>query len=40
VSNGFGLTTFGEDSQYGSDQFAKYGYPQFIGKTYNNPCAT
>jgi hypothetical protein len=40
VSSGFGLTDFGQDKQYGSDQFAKYGYPQFIGKTYNNPCAT
>jgi hypothetical protein len=39
VSSGFGLTDFGQDKQYGSDQFAKYGYPQFIGKTYNNPCA-
>jgi hypothetical protein len=33
------VTTFGEDAQYGTDQFAKYGYPQFIGRTYNNPCA-
>jgi hypothetical protein len=32
-------STFGEDAQYGTDQFAKYGYPQFIGATYNNPCA-
>ncbi len=40
VSSGFGLTTFGEDAQYGTDQFATYGYPQFIGATYNNPCAT
>ena len=34
------VTTFGQDKQYGTDQFAKYGYPQFIGRTYNNPCAT
>jgi hypothetical protein len=34
-----GVTTFGKDKQYGTDQFAKYGYPQFIGRTYNNPCA-
>ena len=33
-----GLTTFGKDKQYGKDQFATYGYPQFIGATYNNPC--
>jgi hypothetical protein len=38
-SSGFGLTDFGQDSQYGTDQFATYGYPQFIGQTYNNPCA-
>jgi hypothetical protein len=38
VSSGFGLTDFGQDAQYGSDQFATYGYPQFIGATYNNPC--
>ena len=33
-----GVTTFGKDKQYGKDQFATYGYPQFIGATYNNPC--
>jgi hypothetical protein len=38
--SGFGLTAFGQDAQYGSDQFAQYGYPQFIGRTYDNPCAT
>jgi hypothetical protein len=35
-----GVTTFGRDKQYGTDQFATYGYPQFIGATYDNPCAT
>jgi hypothetical protein len=40
VSSGAGLTDFGQDKQYGKDQFAKFGYPQFIGKTYDNPCAT
>jgi hypothetical protein len=30
--------TFGKDAQYGTVQFAKYGYPQFISKSYNNPC--
>ena len=40
VSHGSGLTTFGQDKQYGTDQFATFGYPQFIGQTYNNPCAT
>ena len=32
--------TFGKDAQYGTVQFAKYGYPQFIGPTHHNPCAT
>jgi hypothetical protein len=40
VSSGTRLTDFGQDKQYGTDQFAKYGYPQFIGRTYDNPCAT
>ena len=31
-------STFGKDAQYGTVQFAKYGYPQFIGPTHNNPC--
>jgi hypothetical protein len=30
--------TFGKDAQYGTVQFAKYGYPQFIGPSHNNPC--
>ena len=39
VSSGSGVvTTFGKDAQYGTVQFAKYGYPQFIGRSYNNPC--
>jgi hypothetical protein len=40
VSSGAGLTDFGRDKQYGKDQFALLGYPQFFGRTYNNPCAT
>ena len=40
VSSGFGVTDFGQDKQFGTNQFATYGYPQFIGRTYNNPCAT
>ena len=40
VSHGPGLTTFGKDKQYGTNQFTTYGYPQFIGATYNNPCLT
>ena len=30
--------TFGKDAQYGTVQFAKLGYPQFVGPTRNNPC--
>jgi hypothetical protein len=30
--------TFGKDAQYGTNQFAKYGYPEFIGPSHNNPC--
>jgi len=33
-----GVTTFGQDKQFGTVRFAEYGYPQFIGATYNNPC--
>jgi hypothetical protein len=35
VSSG---VTFGQDKQYGTDQFATLGYPEFIGPTHNNPC--
>jgi hypothetical protein len=31
-------STFGKDAQYGTVQFAKYGYPQFISPSHNNPC--
>jgi len=40
VSSGAGLTDFGQDKQYGTDQFAKLGFPQFIGRTYTNPCSS
>jgi len=30
--------TFGRDAQYGTDQFATYGYPQFVSPAHNNPC--
>ena len=39
VSSGSGLTTFGKDAQYGTNQFTTFGYPQFIGPSHNNPCA-
>ncbi len=38
MSHGPGLSTFGKDAQYGTDQFNTFGYPQFIGPTHNNPC--
>jgi hypothetical protein len=38
VSRGLGLSTFGRDAQYGTDQFSVDAYPQFIGPTHNNPC--
>jgi hypothetical protein len=38
VSSGFGVTDFGKDAQYGTDQFNQDGYPQFIGATHFNPC--
>ena len=37
---GSGLTTFGKDAQYGTNQFNTFGYPQFIGPSHNNPCCS
>jgi hypothetical protein len=31
--------TFGKDAQYGTNGFNTFGYPQFISKSHNNPCA-
>jgi hypothetical protein len=31
--------TFGKDAQYGTNQFQTLGYPEFISKSHNNPCA-
>ena len=31
--------TFGKDAQYGKNGFNIFGYPQFISKSHNNPCA-
>jgi hypothetical protein len=39
VTNGLFANTYGKDAQYGTDQFATYGYPQFISPIHNNPCA-
>jgi hypothetical protein len=38
VSSGFGVSNLGKDAQYGTDQFAAFGYPQFIGPKHTNPC--
>ncbi len=38
VRHGRGVNNFGRDAQYGSNQYENLGYPQFIGKTYNNTC--
>jgi hypothetical protein len=33
-----GVNDFGGDAQYGTDQQATYGYPEFIGPTMDNTC--
>jgi hypothetical protein len=38
VSSGLGVSTFGKDKQYGTNQFNTFGYPQFIGPLHTNPC--
>ena len=35
-----GVNAFGKDAQYGTNQIAKYGYPEFIGRTLPNNCQT
>jgi hypothetical protein len=40
VTNGLFANDFGQDGQYGTDQFAAFGYPQFIGATHTNQCAS
>jgi len=39
VSAGFLLNTYGKDAQYGTNQFATLGYPEFEGPVHNNTCA-
>ena len=36
--HGPGVNDFGGDAQYGTDQFAAYGYPAFEGPVMNNTC--
>jgi hypothetical protein len=38
VSSGPGVNNLGQDAQYGSDQFATFGYPEFIGPIQPNTC--
>jgi hypothetical protein len=38
VSSGIGVNDFGKDAQYGSNQFATQGYPEFWGPTQDNSC--
>lgn len=33
-----GANTFGKDAQYGTNQAATLGYPEFMGPVYNNTC--
>jgi hypothetical protein len=40
VTTGEFANDYGQDAQYGTDQFATYGYPQFIGATHTNQCAS
>ena len=39
VSSGTGVSTFGQDRQYGRDQFSTLGYPEFEGKLRPTSCA-
>jgi hypothetical protein len=39
VSGGFALNTFGQDAQYGTNQFSTLGYPEFEGPVHKNTCA-
>jgi hypothetical protein len=38
VSSGAGVNDFGQDAQYGSDQIATLGYPEFEGPVMKNTC--
>ena len=39
VSSGFFVNNNGKDAEYGTNQFATLGYPEFEGAVQNNPCA-
>jgi hypothetical protein len=38
VNSGTGVNAFGQDGEYGTDQQAALGYPEFIGAVMNNTC--
>ena len=38
MSAGFLLNTYGKDAQYGTNQFATLGYPEFVGPVHKNTC--
>ncbi len=40
VSSGAGVNDYGKDAQYGTNQAATLGYPEFIGPTMSNTCST
>jgi hypothetical protein len=40
VSSGSGANDFGKDSQYGTDQVAALGYPEFEAPVHSNTCTT
>ncbi|HEV8065446.1 MAG TPA: hypothetical protein VGP46_11465 [Acidimicrobiales bacterium] len=35
-----GVNDFGKDAEYGTNHLSQFGYPEFIGKTYSNVCAS
>jgi len=38
VTSGEGVNSFGGDAQYGTNQVARLGYPEFESQLYNNTC--
>ena len=39
VSSGRGVNDYGQDAQYGSDQIATLGYPEYEGPVMSNNCS-
>jgi hypothetical protein len=40
VSSGSGVNDYGKDAQYGTDQIASLGYPEYEGPVMDNSCPT